>query len=111
METQQMDTQNNNTHYDILNKDTEHIETEHKYTQHNAALHNNTLYYDIQHNHNLQQQYSTQYKYTNQNISRFHADCSNVKLSVVIIKKTCFQNKSNFITEDHFAKHVNITIH
>jgi hypothetical protein len=26
-------------------------------------------------------------------------------------EKTCFQNKSKFITEDHFVKHVNITIH
>ncbi len=26
-------------------------------------------------------------------------------------EKTCFQNKSKFITDDHFAKCVNITIH
>ncbi len=26
-------------------------------------------------------------------------------------EKTCFQNESKFITEDHFVKHVNITIH
>jgi hypothetical protein len=27
-----------------------------------------------------------------------------------IIRKDCFQNKSKFITEDYFLKHVNITI-
>ncbi len=27
------------------------------------------------------------------------------------IRKDCFQNKSKFITEDHFTKHMNITIH
>ncbi len=27
------------------------------------------------------------------------------------IRKDCFQNKSKFITEDHFVKHANITIH
>ncbi len=26
------------------------------------------------------------------------------------IRKDCFQNKSKFITEDHFLKHMNITI-
>ncbi len=26
------------------------------------------------------------------------------------IRKDCFQNKSKFITEDHFTKHMNITI-
>jgi hypothetical protein len=26
------------------------------------------------------------------------------------IKKTCFQSKSNFITEDHFVQHMNTTI-
>jgi len=28
-----------------------------------------------------------------------------------MFEKTCFQNKFKFITEDHFSKHVNITIH
>ncbi len=28
-----------------------------------------------------------------------------------LYKKTSFQNESKFITEDHFVKHVNITIH
>jgi hypothetical protein len=27
-----------------------------------------------------------------------------------IIRKDCFQNKSKFITEDQFIKHMNITI-
>ncbi len=31
--------------------------------------------------------------------------------SNLLKEKTCFQNKSKFITEDHFAKCVNITIH
>jgi hypothetical protein len=26
------------------------------------------------------------------------------------LRKDCFQNKSKFITEDHFTKHMNITI-
>ncbi len=26
------------------------------------------------------------------------------------MRKDCFQNKSKFITEDHFTKHMNITI-
>jgi hypothetical protein len=26
------------------------------------------------------------------------------------IRKDCFQNKSKFTTEDHFTKHINITI-
>jgi len=28
-----------------------------------------------------------------------------------IIRKDCLQNKSKFITEDHFTKYMNITIH
>ncbi len=27
------------------------------------------------------------------------------------IRKDCWQNKSKFISEDHFTKHMNITIH
>jgi hypothetical protein len=27
-----------------------------------------------------------------------------------LLEKTCFQNKSKFITEDQFVKHMNITI-
>ncbi len=35
----------------------------------------------------------------------------NVPKIVTNIRKDCFQNKSKFITEDQFTKHMNITIH
>ncbi len=31
-------------------------------------------------------------------------------LQNLYMRKDCFQNKSKFITEDHFTKHMNITI-
>ncbi len=31
-------------------------------------------------------------------------------VKIIILEKTCFQNKSRFITEDQFTKHMNITI-
>jgi len=30
---------------------------------------------------------------------------------ISFIRKDCFQNKSKFITDNQFTKHVNITIH
>ncbi len=35
----------------------------------------------------------------------------NMLIVIILIRKDCFQNKSKFITEDHFTKHMNITIH
>ncbi len=29
---------------------------------------------------------------------------------IIVIRMDCFQNKSKFVTEDHFTKHMNITI-
>jgi hypothetical protein len=31
--------------------------------------------------------------------------------SIMTVRKDCFQNKSKFITEYHFVKHMEITIH
>jgi len=36
--------------------------------------------------------------------------CFNLRGINTAIWNDCFQNKSKFITEDHFAKHMNITI-
>jgi len=33
------------------------------------------------------------------------------KVDLNSMRKDCFQNKSKFITEDHFTKHMNITVH
>ncbi len=33
----------------------------------------------------------------------------NVLIVIILARKDCFQNKSKFITEDHFTKHMNIT--
>ncbi len=45
-------------------------------------------------------------------ISNARPTTDHVKFIVqLFIRKDCFQNKSKFITEDHFTKHMNITIH
>ncbi len=38
--------------------------------------------------------------------------CTSIKMAnwQNVEEKTCFQNKSNFITEDYFVQHMNITI-
>jgi hypothetical protein len=67
--------------------DIQHNDTQHK------RLIQDTQHNDIQH-------YDTQYK----------GLINDRSITTHTIRKDCFQNKSKFITEDHFTKYMNITI-